>query len=224
MRAGERLILNFHGIGEPWEGVPAAERRYWCPTVDWIELADAIAVTGAREGVRIELTFDDGNVSDIEVALPALLERGLRATFFVCAGRLGLPRYLGAQDLRDLRSAGMGVGSHGFDHVDLRRLDPAALRREAAESREALQATGVGAVEEFALPFGSYDRRVLRQLRGYRRILTSDRGLAASGRLVPRESYVRGWRPADVVRMATAGESWWGRGLRRLRTLAKSVR
>jgi len=35
----------------------------------------------------VQLSFDDGNRSDVGIALPALLERELSATFFVVAGR-----------------------------------------------------------------------------------------------------------------------------------------
>lgn len=212
--SGARLVLNFHGIGEPWDGVPPDEVPYWCALDDWLHLADAIAELDRSGPVPVEVTFDDGNLSDVEHALPALLERGLRATFFVCAGRIGEPRYLDDDGLRHLREHGMAVGSHGWAHVDLRRVDDDGLQREAVGSQERL-----GGVDEFAIPFGSYDRRVLKALRGHRRLYSSDRGLARDGaRPVPRESYVLGWEPTTPHRLATRRAS----AARRLR--ARAVR
>ena len=51
--------------------------------------------------------------SDFVYGLPALLDRGLTATFFVVAGRLGEPGFLSENDVRTLVSAGMTIGCHG---------------------------------------------------------------------------------------------------------------
>ena len=69
----------------------------WVTRERFLSLLDA--VTG-RDDVRI--TFDDGNASDVEQALPALRERGLTATFFVVAGRLGTPRFLDRHGVAEL--------------------------------------------------------------------------------------------------------------------------
>lgn len=224
MSIADRVVINFHGIGTPWEGVPADEVDYWCPREQWPELADELAML-AEDGTAFDVTFDDGNLSDLAEAVPTLVERGLRATFFVCAGRIGQAHYLDASQLRDLISAGMDIGSHGWEHVDLRRVDPPTLARETVDARNKIQeAAGVG-VDEFALPFGSYDRRVLRSLKRYRRVFSSDGGrMSPSVWLAPRVSYVRGWRTGDITRMARVHASrldLWGR---RARSTIKSFR
>jgi len=215
--ARERLVVNFHGIGEPWEGVPADERPYWCPRADWPGFADALAGLAAEGGVQLEITFDDGNLSDLEDGLPALVDRGLTATFHPCAGRIGKPRYLAEDDIKALLDAGMGIGSHGWNHVDLRGVDAAELDHEARDSQARLSEVTERRVTQFAIPFGSYDRRVLRSLRGYDTVYTSDRTRAGrSGRLTPRMSYVAGWQPADLARFASEPYS----AVDRLRRLA----
>src|ERR1700754_2728623 len=102
------LILNFtfHGIGDPPAAISDAERDVWLSQADF---ADALGVIRHLPG-RSTVSFDDGNASDLEIALPALLERGMSATFFVVADRLGRPAYLGTDDLRALREAGMTIG------------------------------------------------------------------------------------------------------------------
>lgn len=200
---GKRLVVNFHGIGEPWEGVMADERPFWCPRATWPVFADALATIAKKGKVELEITFDDGNLSDIEEGMPALVERGLTATFHVCAGRLGRPRYLGVDHLRDLRKSGMKIGSHGWSHVDLRRVSDSELEREGSESQEVLAAAVGTSITQFAVPFGSYDRRVLRALSGYTEVYTSDRTRAPlHSWLTPRMSYVADWRPSDLERFA----------------------
>ena len=70
------------------------------------------------------------------IALPALRERGLTATFFVVAGRLGEPGFLDERGVRALADAGMAIGCHGMRHrpwrgLDERRAARGAGRREA---------------------------------------------------------------------------------------------
>lgn len=221
----ERLIVNFHGIGEPWDGVPDAERRYWCRNSDWQDMADALAELAADGAVEVGVTFDDGNLSDIESGLPALLDRGLSATFHVCAGRIGQPRYLDADHLRVMRAAGMRIGCHGWHHVDLRRLDDAELRTETEDARiRIIEACG-GDVTEFAIPFGSYDRRVLDSLRRYGAVYTSDRMRAPlRSWLTPRMSYVKDWRSHDLHRFAVEPYSIGWRARQSLSSLLKRLR
>lgn len=168
--------LTFHGVGTPPRPLTPGEAECWLTTDD---LAAALDAVESRDDVRI--TFDDSNRSDVDLALPALMERGLEATFFVLAGRLDDPEHLGEEDLNRLVCSGMSVGSHGLNHTDWRRLDDTGLAREVSESREILERILSRSVAEVSLPFGSYDRRVLacvRRAGGYERAFTSDGGTA----------------------------------------------
>lgn len=203
MDRSARLVVNFHGIGDPWSGVPEDERPFWCPSDRWPAFADELAAMTDHSHMPIDITFDDGNASDIDLALPALVQRGLHATFFPCAARLGEPGYLSASDLTTLRAAGMAIGSHGWAHVDLRRTTPSELQREAKEARTTLSLASQGPINAFAVPFGSYDRRTLRALRGFDSVYTSDRTLAnGSAWLKPRFSYTADWTPDILPRLA----------------------
>lgn len=206
-RAGRRVVLNFHGIGDPPRGVPRDEHPFWCPRNQWPRMVDALA-EAVRDGSPVEVTFDDGNASDLEDALPALLERNLTATFHVCAGRIGRPGYLDEPALVRLRDAGMVIGSHGWNHVDLRALTEQELIQETHESRTRIVEACGAPVTDFAVPLGSYDRRVLRHLREYRTVYTSDATTARQPTwLVPRWSYVRAWTPQLVGDLARGRES-----------------
>lgn len=162
----------FHGIGECTTEREPGESRYWMAADVFRGVLDVLA-----EVPGVMLSFDDGNRSDVDIALPALQERRLQATFFALAGRLDDPASLTAADLRDLRSAGMSIGSHGWDHVPWRGLSEADARREFAESRTALAEASAGTITEAACPLGRYDRTTLRRLRaaGYHAVYTSDR-------------------------------------------------
>ncbi len=172
------IILTFHGIGEPERRLDAGEQGV---LVSHEQFEAHITCVTNRDDVAI--TFDDGNASDVEHALPALRERGLSATFFVVAGRLGTPHYLDEGGVQALATAGMEIGCHGMRHRPWRALDEHALHEELVEAKTVLERAVGCPVTKAACPFGSYDRRVLRALRGsgYQHVYTSDRGTARSG-------------------------------------------
>lgn len=175
-----------HGIGPTDRELAPGEDRTWVSVQQFEQMLDLAVL---RDHVRI--TFDDGNASDLEIALPRLLERGLTAEFFVLAGLLGEPGRLDAAGVRELAKAGMPVGSHGWAHRDWRRIDEAQAREEFQEAHRVLGDLVGEPVDTVAIPFGSYDRRVLRRLRqaGVRRVYSSDGGPAnPSSWLQPRNS------------------------------------
>jgi peptidoglycan/xylan/chitin deacetylase (PgdA/CDA1 family) len=190
--------LCFHGVGAPGREIDPDAVNYFIPRDLFLGILDDVA--GRPD---IDLTFDDGYASDIEIALPALLARGLTATFFPLAGRLGRPGYADGEGVRALAAAGMSVGSHGMGHRSWRRLDDAALHQELTVARDLIAEASRAPVTTAACPFGEYDRRVLKSLRGrgYRRVFTSDRRRArAGGWLQPRYSVRAGDTAASVRR------------------------
>lgn len=172
------ILLCFHGIGRCAIEREPGEREYWISRDTFAGVLDLVAGVGG-----VGVSFDDGNRSDVEVALPELRSRGLHATFFPLAGRLEDPASLSAADLVELRAAGMDVGSHGWRHVPFAALPEPEARREMVDARVALAEASQGAIDELALPLGRYDRHALRGLRreGYRTVYTSDRFPAKAG-------------------------------------------
>ncbi|MGP3535749.1 polysaccharide deacetylase family protein [Microbacterium sp. RD1] len=192
------MIINlcFHGVGVCSREREPGEARYWIAVDPFRRILDDVA-----ERPNVRLSFDDGNRSDIDIALPELKERGLTATFFALAGRLDDGDSVDASALRSLRAADMGVGSHGWSHVPWRGLSANDIRREFYDAREALAEASAGPITEAAFPLGRYDRSTLRALRtaGYRAVFSSDRFPArASSWLQARYSVTAGDDAASV--------------------------
>lgn len=209
------INLCFHGIGAPPHGVPTAEAAYWIGADTFRRVLDLV---GERPDVR--LSFDDGNSSDVDVALPELTDRGRTAEFFVIAGRLGEPGSLSADDVRGLRAAGMGVGSHGMHHRVWRRLSRAEQHEELVVARDLLQDVLGEPVRTAACPLGRYDRGTLTALRRlrYDRVYTSDRALARPGTWRQARFSLRAHDTADDV------ATWLRHGDRYTTRLADSAR
>ena len=219
----ERVLnLTFHGIGRPARTLESDEADVWVSRERFEAVLDRAAALG---GVRI--TFDDGNKSDLEHALPALRRRSLTGTFFVVAGRLGTSGFLDGDDVRELHAAGMTIGCHGMHHRAWRMLDHAELEREVVDARGMLEELLGGAVTQAACPFGSYNRRVLRALRrsGYREVHTSDRGLARPGAWMQARNTVHADDDGQLLDRILTAHSSRSHGLRHgARLAAKRLR
>jgi peptidoglycan/xylan/chitin deacetylase (PgdA/CDA1 family) len=206
----KEIFLTFHGVGEPPPGTDAAEQKFWLEEKAFLSALDVICTATSSLASAVRVTFDDGNTSDVDIALPALLKRGLTASFFLCAGRIGTPDYLDRLAIRDLLSAGMAIGSHGMHHADWRNVNDAELDAEIAGARRKLEDVGGREVDEVSIPFGSYDRRVLAKLRSesFRRAYTSDGGIARCGSwLKARNTLDRSWQRKNILEELAARDS-----------------
>jgi peptidoglycan/xylan/chitin deacetylase (PgdA/CDA1 family) len=200
-----RIGLIFHGIGIPGRVLEPGEAPYWLSTEKFVSILDRIAASPHREAFF--LSFDDGNCSDHDIALPCLAARGLVADFFVLTGRIGRPGSLSPDQVLALQAAGMRIGSHGIGHRNLRHLSDTDLLDELSGSRATLEQLCGLPIATLGLPFGAYDRRVLQAARaaGYQAVYSSDRGRMRSDRFLrPRSSVSEAMTPQEIEDILSA--------------------
>jgi peptidoglycan/xylan/chitin deacetylase (PgdA/CDA1 family) len=192
----EVINLTFHGIGTPTRPLDSGESEYWIDRDSFLAILDEVH---HRKDVR--LTFDDGNSSDVDIALPALAERSMTGSFFVVAGRLGKPGSLDVDGVRALLAQNMTVGTHGMGHRSWRGLSDHDRQLELVDARQAIAEACGTTIDTAALPFGQYDRRVLAVLRelDYRAVYSSDARRARAGAwFQPRYTVRGGDTPASI--------------------------
>ncbi|TWT89746.1 Polysaccharide deacetylase [Pseudobythopirellula maris] len=198
--------LLYHALWQgdaPPEGMPAEEynltveadafsrqlaelERLGIDVVDIEELLE-----GPAEGRRrCAITFDDGHRSDYELALPALRDRGHTAIFYVITDKTDRDgRFLSSEQIREMRRAGMRIGSHTDTHPWLPLLDRQGVRRELRESKKKLEDLLQEEVADFCLPGGHYNKMVLEEAAaaGYRSVASCRVGVVDADRfLLPR--------------------------------------
>lgn len=138
---------------------------------------------------QVILTFDDGHISDIELALPELMHHKLEATFFIVPSLVGTEGYMTWDNILTLKRCGMTIGSHTWSHKNLALTDRQTLLRELIQSKIEIQDMIGGPVDLLALPGGFAPRAMTRYAKdvGYSHVFTSRPGIwNATSYFVPR--------------------------------------
>jgi peptidoglycan/xylan/chitin deacetylase (PgdA/CDA1 family) len=156
-----------------------------------IDTAVAALATGSDDRL-IGLTFDDGYVDNLTVAMPILQKYGFTATCYVVSECIGTYNQWDAEQLnvrkplmtvaqlRQWADAGMEVGSHTRTHPRLDQLDPGPAYDEIADSRTALMQLLGREVKHFCYPYGRFLPAVANSVRmaGYQSAVSTLRGIA----------------------------------------------
>jgi peptidoglycan/xylan/chitin deacetylase (PgdA/CDA1 family) len=128
-----------------------------------ITLADAMSAlqTGKPLPARpVILTFDDGYGDFATRATPVLQRYGFVGTDYVVSGFMGRPAYMTADQVREVDRAGMVIGCHTVNHVDLARVPPPVAANQIKVSHQQLEQLLGHKVLDFAYPYGSSDGTV----------------------------------------------------------------
>lgn len=194
-------VLMYHGLhaGEAdagrFDAVYSVAPQVFVAQLDWLRQNGfrSVRLDDATQdaGKPVVISFDDGDVSNVRVALPLLRERGMVAEFFITSDFIGQPGMLTAGEVRELAQAGMGVQSHGRSHRFLEDLDAESMYAELHDSKQRLEAASGTPVTGIAFPGGrggARERDTALGL-GYRHVLGSAPGCNDGRR--PHECYER---------------------------------
>ncbi len=138
------------------------------------QLDKAIRKKGPLPNRPAMITFDDAYLDNYENAAPILKKTGWKGVFFAPVEKISDlpdrrvawgdgPNPLGMtwQELTQLKENGMDIGSHGMDHVNLRKVDDYTLTQELAQSRHILEQRLGIPVRALAYPGGRENDHVL---------------------------------------------------------------
>ncbi len=113
----------------------------------------------------VAITFDDGYEDNYLEALPIMEKYGMRATVFVIVANVGQPGYLSWDELRDMQTRGMGIGSHTLSHTALPEVTITERQREVIDSKAILEQELGRPVDFLSYPYGKFDQATIGVLR-----------------------------------------------------------
>lgn len=160
------------------------------------------------------LTFDDGLISDYEEAFPVLLDKGLRATFFVTTENIGKSGYMNQSQINEMAGYGMEIASHGLQHRYLVDLTESDARRELVDSKENLQQLLGRSVTSFAPVGGHYQPWMIGFARdsGYRAFATMIPGRTfgchSDATLVVRRNHIQSHHQSSYISSLIKGDGY----------------
>lgn len=158
-----RYVVSFENFESQMEALMGAGTR-------------GLSVSQALRGERgVVLTFDDGCESDWLLAAPLLKKWGFGATFFVVSDWIGRDGFLWREQVRDLASGDLEIGSHSVSHAFLSDLTDEDLHRELKDSKQILEEIIGQKIAHFSCPGGRFDARVAQFARelSYQTVSTS---------------------------------------------------
>ncbi len=215
-RRGQLKVLLYHNIeNHPVRfanAVPAEEfarhLEYLQRHYNLVRIDQSGEIQGmCPDRVNVLITFDDGFINNVEIAVPILAQYGVSAAFFVIADCVadGSPpgfqlarlkpgediapwRTVDTGDIRAMRAAGMTIGSHSLAHTDSRLLPDAVLLDQARRSQETLEDLLGEPVGNFAFPWGYHNPGQPEALKSvFNRIFLTTHGFAqANDAILPR--------------------------------------
>ncbi|NDK55817.1 polysaccharide deacetylase family protein [Pontibacter fetidus] len=113
----------------------------------------------------IMLTFDDTNLDHYTVAAPVLEQYGFRGVFFVMTVSLGRPNYMSKAQVKALSDAGHTIGSHTWDHHNVKKYNPEDWVTQIEKPSKQLQEITGKPVLYFAYPFGLWNQQAIPELK-----------------------------------------------------------
>lgn len=118
----------------------------------------------------IAITFDDGDVNQYNLAFPILKKYNIVATFYIFVNPIGVSKnYLTWDEVREMSTAGMEIGSHGWYHLYLDRLSDSGdidqVDREIVRSKKVIEEQLGQSVVSFCYPFGTYNDEVIKRVK-----------------------------------------------------------
>jgi peptidoglycan/xylan/chitin deacetylase (PgdA/CDA1 family) len=114
----------------------------------------------------IMLTFDDTDEDQYTVAWPEMKKYGFKGVFFIMTVSLNrMPHYMTKEQVKELSDAGNVIGSHTWDHHNVRKYQGKDWVIQIDKPTKQLEAITGRQIRYFAFPFGLWNREALPELR-----------------------------------------------------------
>ena len=116
---------------------------------------------------NIVITFDDGYVSQMELAVPLLKKYKLKATFFIPLNFLGKTdswntsslEIMTSEQLKSLDSKTVELGFHSFNHKKYTELSNSEIEQDTHRCKEFVSENSLDFSQALAYPYGKFPKK-----------------------------------------------------------------
>ncbi len=182
------VVLMYHGLypGDDTSRIDAEDLPYAVSLENFVAQLDMlrdkqVGLLNINDSGMpdVVITFDDGHISNYDIAMPLLAERGLSAYLFVTGDFVdNRPHFCGAEQLAKMADNGIEIGSHGMTHRFFDDLSDADAERELRQSMVQLASQSGQQIQSISFPGGRYSQRTLEIARsaGFAQLFGSEVG------------------------------------------------
>ena len=120
---------------------------------------------GTLPSKPIMLTFDDTRADQYNTAVPEMKKYGFKAVFFIMTVSIGRPNYMTKAQIKELSDAGNVVGSHTYDHQNVKKLKGEDWVKQIEKPTKTLEDITGKDIKYFAYPFGLWNKEAFPELK-----------------------------------------------------------
>ena len=113
------------------------------------------------------ITFDDTHAEHYTVAAPEMEKYGFKGVFFCMTIPIGKPNYMSAEQIKSLADRGHVVGSHTWDHHNVKKLQGQDWQVQIEKPKQQLEKITGKPVDYFAYPFGVWNDTAASEIEKY---------------------------------------------------------
>ncbi len=150
----------------------------------------------------VMLSFDDGDADQVTNGLPELNKYGFKGVFFIMTVSMGRSIYMTKEQIKSLSDAGHTIGSHTWDHKNVKKFEAADWVTQIEKPSKQLEEITGKPIQYFAYPFGLWKPEVIEPLK--------ERGMIAAFQLaIARDEQ----QPLHTIRRIIVPGTWNGEQL-----------
>jgi len=113
----------------------------------------------------IMLTFDDTKLDQYTAAIPEMNKYGFKGVFFIMTVSIGKANYMSKAQIKELSDAGHVIGSHTYDHQNVKKYQGDDWLKQIEKPTKTLQEITGKEVKYFAYPFGLWNKEAIPELK-----------------------------------------------------------
>ncbi|HLX91876.1 MAG TPA: polysaccharide deacetylase family protein [Puia sp.] len=113
----------------------------------------------------VMLTYDDTDLGQFTVAFPEMEKYNFKGVYFIMTVSLNRPNYMTKEEVRQLSDAGNIIGSHTWDHHNVKLYKGNDWKVQIDKPTQELETITGKPIRYFAYPFGLWNEQAIPELK-----------------------------------------------------------